>query len=62
MVKQHRVKCHSRALEAVILSQNPLVLFMSAELDGSVWNNTHHRGRVPPPQTEEAILQIRAVN
>lgn len=52
---------HLLPLKAIVATQQPLVLLVCTELDGSVWDDSHHGGRVPPPQTEEAILQVGAV-
>lgn len=53
---------HLLPLKAIVASQQPLVLLVCTELDGSIWDDSHHGGRVPPPQTEEAILQVGAVD
>lgn len=43
------VNGHILALQAVIFSQQLLVLFMGAELDGSIGDDSNHGGRVSPP-------------
>lgn len=53
---------HLLALKTIVSSQQLLVLLMCTELDGSIWDDSHHGGRVAPPQTEEAILQVRAID
>lgn len=53
---------HILALQAVVFSQQLLVLLMGAELDGSIGDDSNHGGRVSPPQTEEAILQVSSVD
>lgn len=35
---------------------------MGTELDGSIGDDSNHGGRVSPPQTEEAILQVSPVD
>lgn len=35
---------------------------MGTELNGGVRDDPHHGGRVAPPQAEEAILQVGAVD
>lgn len=55
-------KVHLLPLEAVISPQQPFILLMCTELDSSVRDDSHHRSGVPPPQTEEAILQVGAVD
>lgn len=60
---QKRVtRLDSLPLKAVISSQQPLVLLVCTELDGGIRDDSHHGGRVPPPQTEETILQVGAVD
>ena len=56
--------CHqySLSLEAVYPPQQYLVLLVGTELDGGVRDDPHHGGRVPPPQAEEAILQVGPVD
>lgn len=39
-----------------------LVLFVGVELNGGVRDDPHHGGGVSPPQTEEAILLVGAVD
>lgn len=39
----------SLSTEAIVTAQDALVLLVSAELDGGVWNHSHHGGRVPTP-------------
>lgn len=53
---------HLRPLKAVVASQQHLVLLVGKELDGSEWDDSDHGGGVPPPQTEEAVLQVSAVD
>lgn len=60
-------KCTSPSLHSLFLktrvgSQQALVLFVGTELNGGVRDDPHHGGRVSPPQTEEAILQVGAVD
>lgn len=50
------------ALVAVVASQLFFVLLVRAELDGSVGHDPHHGGRVPPPQAEQPILHVSAVD
>lgn len=57
-----QVNGHILALQAVVFSQQLLVLLMGAELDGSIGDDSNHGGRVSPPQTEEAILQVGSVD
>lgn len=57
-----QVNGHILALQAVVFSQQLLVLLMGAELDGSIWDDSNHGGRVSPPQAEEAILQVSPVD
>lgn len=51
----------SLSAEAVIVAQDALVLLMRAELDGGIGHHAHHGGRVPAPQTEEALLEVGEV-
>lgn len=53
---------HSLVLKAIAGSQQLLVLFVGTELNGGVRDDPHHGGRVPPPQTKEAILQVGVVD
>lgn len=53
---------HSLFLKAIVASQQALVLLVGTELNGGVRDDPHHGGRVPPPQSEEAILQVGAVD
>lgn len=39
-----------------------LVLFVGAELNGGVRDDSHHGGGVSPPQSEEAILLVGVVD
>lgn len=48
-------------MEAIVAAQDSLVLFMCAELDGSVGHHAHHGGRVPTPQAEEALVEVGEV-
>lgn len=57
-----QVNGHILALQAVVFSQQLLVLLMGTELDGSIGDDSNHGGRVSPPQTEEAILQVGSVD
>lgn len=57
-----QVSGHILALQAVVFSQQLLVLLMGAELDGSIGDDSNHGGRVSPPQTKEAILQVGSVD
>lgn len=50
------------SLKAIVASQQALVLLVCAKLDGSVRDDSHHGGRVSPPQTEEALHQVGAVD
>lgn len=50
------------ALVAVVASQLFFVLLVWAELDGSIGHDPHHGGRVPPPQAEQPILHVSAVD
>lgn len=50
------------SLVAEVASQLFFVLFMWAELDGSVGHDPHHGGRVAPPEAEQPILHVRAVD
>lgn len=52
---------HSLPAEAIVAAQDALVLFMGAELDGSVGHHAHHSGRVPAPQAEEALVEVGEV-
>lgn len=51
----------SLSTEAIVAAQDSLVLLVCAELDGSVGHHTHHGGRVPTPQTEEAVAEVGEV-
>lgn len=53
---------HSLALALIIAPEQPLVLLMGTELDGSVGDDANHGGRVATPQAKEAILQVGAVD
>lgn len=55
-------RSHSLFLKTIVGSQQALVLFVGTELNGGVRDDPHHGGRVSPPQTEEAILQVGAVD
>lgn len=57
-----QVNGHILARQAVVFSQQLLVLLMGAELDGSIGDDSNHGSRVSPPQTEEAILQVGSVD
>lgn len=57
-----QVNRHLLALQAVVVSQQLLVLLMGAELDSSIRDDSNHGGRVSPPQTEKAILQVSPVD
>lgn len=50
------------SLKAIVASQQALVLLVCTKLDGSVRDDSHHGGRVSPPQTEEALHQVGAVD
>lgn len=51
----------SLSTEAVVATQDSLVLLVCAELDGSVGHHTHHGGRVPAPKAEEALVEVGEV-
>ena len=51
----------SLSVEAIVATQDSLVLFVCAELDGSVGHHAHHGGRVPTPQAEEALVEVGEV-
>lgn len=51
----------SLSAEAVIVAQDTLVLLVRAELDGGIGHHAHHGGRVPAPQTEEALVEVGEV-
>lgn len=55
-------RSHSLVLKAVAGSQQLLVLLVGTELNGGVRDDPHHGGGVAPPQAEEAILQVGAVD
>lgn len=59
---RNTLSLYSLALEAIVAPQEFLVLLVWTKLDGSVGHDPHHGGRVPPPQTEESILHVRAVD
>lgn len=49
-------------MKAVVASQELLVLFVRTELDGSIWDHPDHRGRVPTPQAQEAVIEVGAID
>lgn len=62
IITAERQILYSLSLVAIVAPQSFFVLFMRAELDGSVGHDPHHGGRVPPPQAEQPILHVSAVD
>ena len=53
---------YSLSLVSIVASQLFFVLFVRAELDGSIRHDPHHGSRVSPPQAEQPILHVSAVD